>query len=275
MMKHLTLEEMVALLSPWVSKTKRRETFLSINEIAPLHPAVVEAHAAVLAVRPADTSRTPALRKLDEKAARIDDRHDNLARATNYNLQAERAHCLAAETPDTDRAALCDRILAQLFPDGLAVLNTSYLAESGNTARVAKLLADEPEIGTFLKSIPVRGKKNLADTVAEWIGTGRELEVVEHEREEHLSKQAVPASKATIQAARSQWFRVVTLILNNLELSKAAPEAIEAIRGPVLRASDRAGKRYSSGKPEANVVEPDPDAGEATGEAPVEKKPVG
>ena len=274
MLKHLTLEEMVALLLPWVGKTKRRDTFLSIKEIAPLHPLVVEAYEGVLAVRPVDTTRSPALRKLDEKAALIDDRHDNLARAAYHDLLAERAHSLAAEPPDTDRAALSDKALAQLLPDGLAVLNTSYLAESGNTARIAKLLEDEPWMGTFLKSIPVRGKKTLTDTLAEWIAAGRQLEDVEHEREEHLAKQAVPATKANIQAARSQWFRVVTTILNNLDLSKAPPEAIESIRGPVLRASDRAAKRYATGNVDTPILEPDAEAGDPTDEAPAEKKPA-
>ncbi|XXY48077.1 hypothetical protein WME91_49575 [Sorangium sp. So ce269] len=45
-------------------------------------------------------------------------------------------------------------------------------------------------------------------------------------------------------AARSQWFRVVSAVLSNLELSDAPSEAIETIRGPLLKASDRAGKRY-------------------------------
>jgi hypothetical protein len=53
-----------------------------------------------------------------------------------------------------------------------------------------------------------------------------------------------PASKATVVALRASWIRLVTLVLSNLEVSEAPVEAIETIRGPVLKASDRAAKRY-------------------------------
>ena len=54
-----------------------------------------------------------------------------------------------------------------------------------------------------------------------------------------------PINKTTIQAARSQWFKVVSLVLSNLEVSRAPARDIEIIRWPVLRASDRAGQRYA------------------------------
>jgi hypothetical protein len=84
-----------------------------------------------------------------------------------------------------------------------------------------------------------------------------------------LQKQAAPADKATIQAARSRWIRLVSAILSNLELSPAPAKAIESIRGPIARASDRAGKRYASGAPDAEVLDPE-DQG-ASGEEPAPK----
>jgi hypothetical protein len=65
------------------------------------------------------------------------------------------------------------------------------------------------------------------------------------------------AKQATIQAKRSQWFSLISTTLSNLEISRAPAEAIEAIRGPVLRASERAGKRYAGGKPGDTVLDPD------------------
>jgi len=263
MLKHLTIEEMVALLAPLVGKGKRLKTFLSIKEVAPWHDDVEAAYQAVLAVRPVDTSRSPELRALDGQLVRADGQHDNLARATSFYLQGERALCLAAETPDTDRAAQCQRAYDLLFPDGLAIINLNYLAESGNTARIGKLLEKQAEVVSLLESIPVRGKKTLADTVDAWLAAGETLAELENKREEELAEQAVPASKANIQQARGQWLRLVSLILHNLEMSRAAPEAIEAIRGPIARASERAGKRYPTGNLETDVLDPESDPGAA------------
>lgn len=81
MLKHLTLEEMVALLQPLVGATKRRKLFLGIKEVAAWHPEVVEAYEGVRAVRPVDSSRSPALLKVEKKGAGVDDRHDHLGRA--------------------------------------------------------------------------------------------------------------------------------------------------------------------------------------------------
>jgi hypothetical protein len=80
---------------------------------------------------------------------------------------------------------------------------------------------------------------------------------------QHVTKPAPQAT--TIQAARSQWFTIVSTILSNLEISRSPAEAIEAIRGPVLRASERAGKRYAGGKPGDPVLDPE-DQGTGEGE---------
>lgn len=265
MLKHLNLDEMVALIAPWVKKTQRRTTFLSIPEIAPFHAKVAQAYHAVLAVRPSNKAIPPALASLTNQAARIDERHDHLARAASLRLEAEREHALAQETPDTARAAMCDEIAQKLFPDGLTIVNASLLAQSGNTARVAHLIKKEPAIADFLKTILVGQKISLYHLVEQWIATGTRLEKIEHDREEILAQNASePVTKATIQAARSQWFKVVSQVLSSLDLSDAQAKAIEAIRGPILRASDRAGKRYAGGAPEDSVL--DPEATEETDE---------
>lgn len=262
MLKHLSLAEMVALLAPWVEDPKQQKLFLSIPEIAALHPRVVEAHEAVLAVQPKSNGMSPGLRALTEKSNGADRRHDHLARAASYGIDAYRALCLAEDPPDVAGAERCDVVQKKLFPDGLTILNTSPLAEAGNTARVARLIEDEPEIAAFLKTIPVRGKASLLDVVKRWIAAGRELQKIDHARAELEATEATtPPSKTTIQAARSQWFKVVSLVLSNLEISRAPARDIEILRGPVLRASERAGKRYGSGK--AEEVAPEDTAGTA------------
>lgn len=251
MLKHLNVDEMVGLCAPWVTNAKRKAVFLSIAEIAPFHPRVVAVHTELLAVRPASEAQSVELRKLLAAEAVVDTRHDHLARAASSGIDADRAHCLAADPPESERAERADAIQRKLFPTGLNIVNASPLAESGNTARVAKLLEDEPEVGAFLKTIPVRGtKQSLLDTVQRWIAAGAELGKLERKREELEAKLSTkPADSATVTALRGRWIRLVTLVLNNLEVSEADPEAIETIRGPVLKASDRAGKRYEGAEP--------------------------
>ncbi|WP_437666314.1 hypothetical protein [Sorangium sp. So ce1182] len=245
MLKHLMIEEMVALVSPWIENPQRKRLFLSIPEIAGLHPKVVAAHEAVLAVRPSRSGPSATMSALNDELARVDERHDHLARAVCWGIDAHRAHCLGADPADRERAATCDQVQPKLFPSGLNIIKASPTAEAGNTARVARLLEEEPSIGEFLKGIPAPGKTTLLHTTQRWIKAGKELEAIEHRRDELAAKEkTAPVTKATISAARSQWFRVVSAVLSNLELSDAPSEAIETIRGPLLKASDRAGKRY-------------------------------
>ncbi|WP_437331605.1 hypothetical protein [Sorangium sp. So ce394] len=274
MLKHLNLDEMVALLSPWVDDPKQRKLFLSIPEIAALHPRVVEAHEAVVAVQPSSGAGAASqLRALMDEGNEVDRCHDHLARAVSYGIDAHRELCLAEAPADAARAAQCDAVQKKLFPNGLAILNASPLAEAGNTTRIARLLEEEPEIADFLRSIPARGKASLLDVVKRWLAKGRELQALERARTELDATQATtPITKTTIQAARSQWFKVVSLVLSNLEVSRAPARDIEIIRGPVLRASDRAGKRYPSATPEGAPPE---DGAQGPAAGPSEAEPGG
>jgi hypothetical protein len=82
MLKHLMIEEMVAHVSPWVENAQRERLFLSIPEIAGLHPKAVAAHDAVLAVRSTKAGPSGAMNALNDELARVDERHDHLAKAS-------------------------------------------------------------------------------------------------------------------------------------------------------------------------------------------------
>lgn len=246
MLKHLNIDEMVALSAPWVEEPKRKALFLSIPEIAALHVKIAQIYAELLAARPTSLELSPELCKLSEESAQLDVRHDQLARAVHAGIDADRALCLGASPPDTARARQCDEVSAKLFPNGLNIVNASLLAEAGNSARVAELLHEEPDVGAFLKAIPVRGKATLLDVTQAWLDMGVKLGKLERTREELEAKAATkPAGKAALSTLRGRWIRLVSQVLSNLELSEVSAEAIETIRGPVLKASARAGKRYA------------------------------
>ncbi len=252
MLKHLNIDEMVALIAPWVTNAKRKTTFLSIPEVAGLHPKVVELHDELLGVQPATQEASPALQKLIEEASAADAIHDPLARAVYAGIEHDRAQCLAEQPPNLARAKQADEVLAKLFPNGMSIINASLLAESGNTARIAALLKVEPAIGAFLQAIPVRGQTTLLDTTQRWIAAGKMLGKLERQREELEAMEATaPSGKPAINALRGRWMRLVSLVLSNLEVSDAPEESMELIRGPVLKASDRASKRYGGEGDEA------------------------
>ncbi len=257
MLKHMNGDEMVGITGPWGTDAKRKAVFLSIPEISGLHPKIVEINAELLGAQRAAAAISDALKKIIDAETAVDAAHDPLARAVSSGITADRDQCIAAATPDLARASQLEDVQLKLFPGGLSIVNASFLAESGNTVRIAKLLDDEPQVAAVLKSIPVRGKGTLLDTTRRWIAAGAELGTLERQREEQEAKEATqPVGKPGMNALRARWIRLVSLVLSNLELSDAPAEAIELIRGPVQKASDRAGKRYEVAAPAAEPGAP-------------------
>lgn len=169
-----------------------------------------------------------------------------------FALIADGDLALSSHPPDTAHAELADQIRLKLLPAGLGITNVSLLAESGNTARVAQLLEDEPSIAAFLKTIPVRGKATLLDTAKRWIAEGATLGRLERKREELEAAIATdPVDKPQVNVTRGKVIRLLALLQANLEGSSAPPVAVETIRGPIVKASERAAKRYIA-TPDAN-----------------------
>lgn len=244
MLKHLNLEEMVGITSPWVADPTCRALFLSIPEVAALHPQVVELQAQLLAAQPLGTAKSSAMKKIIEESASVDALHDALARAVDSGIATDRLCSLARKPPALDRAKQAEEATAKLFPNGMAVINASLVAESGNTQRVAALLEREPALAAFLAEIPVRDG-NLLEMTKRWIAAGKKLGKLERDRAALAAKESTtPRDTSAITRLRGEWIGLVSLVLANLERSRANPAAIENIRGPVLESSDRAGKRY-------------------------------
>jgi hypothetical protein len=248
MLKHLNIDEMVGITAPWVNDAKRKALFLSIPEVAALQPKIADIHAELLAAQPSTAPVSAELQKIIDAEDVADAVHDPLARAVSSGIEADRHHSLVGEPPDPARGSLAQEVQAKFFPNGMSIVNASFLAESGNTARVATLLEKEPALNAFLKSIPMRGKTTLLDTTERWIAAGAVLGELERKREVQMAKEATqPLGRAAMNALRARWIRLVSQVLSNLDLSDAAAESIEVVRGPVLRASERAEKRYPVG----------------------------
>jgi hypothetical protein len=246
---NLDIDEMVALTAPWVEASPAREAFLSIPEIAPLHSKVVQAHEAVVAAK---AQRTPhsELKTLLEEETLIDARHDHLARGIYAALEAHLHFLLSQDPPNFVHAAACQQAQRKLFPTGLSIVNASLLAESGNTARVGRMLrTQEKALAEFLATIPsLAANKSLRDMVDAWIEAGTSLAELEHLRSSLVLKEGALVASSSPQAAKKAWNRIVSQIMLTLGVSDAPPEVVQALRMPFEDAVERASARYAASR---------------------------
>lgn len=246
MLDHLEIDEMLALTAPWVQATPMREAFLSVPEIAPLHSKVVQVHEGLVAAR-AQTSPQNELRTLQEEESSVDARHDHLAQGIYAALEAHLHFSLSRNPPDIVRAASCRQAQQKLFPTGLSIVNASLLAESGNTARVGRMLrGQERSLSDFLATIPAfSGKQSLRDMIDAWIEAGTSLAELEHLRSSLMLKEGAVQANATPQAAKRAWNRMVSQILLTLGVSDAPPEVVHTLRRPFEDVVERSSRPTS------------------------------
>jgi hypothetical protein len=267
MLRHLDNQEMLAITSTWSTNPDAKATFLSITDIAPLHPKAVKVNADLLAIQPATDTASAEVKKLVAAAARADLEHDALVRAVSAAIEADRSYCLAARPPQLARAEQAEEVHFKLFPTGMAIIDVSLLAEASNAARVSALLEHDPSIAEFLDAIPLRDDLTVLDLTRRWLAAGKRLGKLEHDRAVLAAKGTTkPLELVAISAVRARWLRLVALVLSALELSDAPVEAIESIRGPVRLASERAGKRHAEVAAEAEEGESG-EAGRASDDA--------
>lgn len=263
MLRHLNNQEMLAITTTWTTHPAARATFLSIPEIAPLHPKVIAVNAELLAIQPPPDTAAAGIKALGAEATKVDADHDDRCRAVSAAIEADRAYCLAARPPQRARAEQAAAVHAKLFPTGMAIVNVSLLAEAGNAARVAALLEHDPSIAEYLETIPLRDDRTALDLARRWIAAGKKLARLEHERSVLVAKEVTkPVELAALSAVRARWLKLVSQVLSTLELSDADEEALEIVRGPVRLASERAGRRYAEG----DEATPDEAAGVSEGE---------
>lgn len=245
MLDHLEIDEMLALTASWVEPSPMREAFLSIPEIAPLHAKLVQAHEALVAAK-AQRAPQNELKTLLEEETLVDARHDHLARGIHLALEAHLHFLLSQNPPDFLKASLCQQAQRKLFPAGLSIVNASLLAESGNTARVGRMLrSQEKGVSDFLKTIPAfEPNKTLRDMVDDWIEAGTSLAELEHLRSSLTLKEGAMSASSSPQAAKKAWNRIVSQVLFTLGVSDATADLADALRSPFEEAVERSSMRF-------------------------------
>jgi hypothetical protein len=252
MLDNLEITEMLTLTAPLVEMSPMRDAFLSVPEVVPLHPKVVQAHEALAASR---LLRSPQneLKALLEQETVVDARHDHLARGIHLAFEAHMHFLLSHEPPEFGKAALCQQAQRKLFPMGLTIVNASLLAESGNTARVGRMLRhQEKALAEFLSTVPALApNKTLRDMVDAWIEAGTSLAELEHKRSSLMLKDGAMVGSTSPQSAKKAWMRVVSQVLLTLGMSDALPEIVYALRAPFEEAIERASLRFAG----ANIAD--------------------
>jgi len=192
--------------------------------------------------------------RLRDELEQLDGTHDRKARAVYFALSA-----LLHGLDDAERVAAFSELRDSLFPDGLTVVNRSYLDEAGEALELEERTTEE--MLALMRSLPF-GAGTLADVFGEWIAAGKALGRKVQERARVQASLAVDGSAAVdidVRAARSLWARTVGTFLRVLELLDLPAESLEAVVSP-LQASVKAAmatrRRVPAVEPEP-VVEPE------------------
>jgi hypothetical protein len=243
-LKRLTTGEMAQLSTPWVSEgSEAREAILATPELAPLLPKLEAAHRALHDSQPGQDN--PRLAKLQEEAAAVDLRHDEVIRGVYWLLTA-----LAWLAGAGEAAEALIRLRDFLFPDGLDTTQKSYREEAGAVELLKTRIAGDAGSKKQLKDIPLP-KGSLWQSVEELFRVGAKLGALENERA-HLVAAPGPSDGAKLMAARNLWIRAVNALVANAELSELDDDKVKLVFGP-LRLAERAADRRKGTPMEAPV----------------------
>ena len=177
------------------------------------------------------------LDEMSSEITQLDHDHDRFARGFYWHLGAL-AECAAS--PQEAESYL--DLQARLFPDGLNVVRLAYLAEAGAIVELEQRVT--PELRKRLGKIRV-GERTLGDIYQAWVDAGKTLGRKVRERarlQESLSGSGTAVAEHDTRAARRGWVRIMSALMNTIDLIPMSKQDREAIIGPVeqsMRAVDR------------------------------------
>jgi hypothetical protein len=239
-LKDLKTSTMVTITGPWLDPKKQRPAFERLPRVSAFLPDIDEAHQGLIKFQKKESALSAELGRLTEKTTALDVTHDRKARGVWYVLTG------LAELVDDDVET--DGILTartELIPTGLLVVNPSYRDEAGAAKLVeGRLTAESKKI---LKDTQVAGKP-LAKWVDGWLRAAHELGEVEGERVKLRSLiNGEPGVGGDAVRARNQWIRIVSTVLQALELekdidAKTRKDVLEQLESALAKVSRRTAK---------------------------------
>ncbi|MBN2529040.1 MAG: hypothetical protein JXR76_21805 [Deltaproteobacteria bacterium] len=164
---------MVAITDPMVDENKDRNLLEGYVPTAGIVPYVIRAHNTLLQVQETPTDAAQNMRVYMEKAAALDERHDECYRLFHATITG------LSVVEDEAEAKLLIPICDTLLPDGLLGPQNAYLAKAGRVELATSRMT--PEMEVILKESVVRDK-TLYQLFTDWADAGRALAELERER---------------------------------------------------------------------------------------------
>lgn len=232
-LKEISAARMLSISEAWLDPARDRAKFQELVSGKALLDLIQSAHDGILATHRRDDPVSREVAAISEKQSRLDKRHDRKIRAIFYLLNG-----LAEASDDPNEAAAFLAARDELLPKGLSATKESYLDEAGNVELASKRVSASTQ--GLLKKITLR-RSTLWALVEEWFAAGRELGVLEHQKDRLEAKPGGTAGEAL--RARNTWIRIVRHIESTLELEGASDDLASAILHQVRVAEQESERR--------------------------------
>lgn len=227
-LKILHKRVMLGLSERWLNDPVIRAELLAHILGAALHAALQEVHDDLAEQQSVRARIEAAIAALSKLIAQLDSDHDRMARALHYFLEA-----LAEAEKDPAAAEVYRNLKALLFPDGLSIVQSSYLEEAGAIEELQRRVT--PEVLAQLERIRV-GRHTLADLYRAWVDAGRQLGQQVHERarlKASIASEGTTAAKAHVVPVRQKWIRTVHMLIDAIDMLPLSQTARENILAPL------------------------------------------
>ena len=229
-----------------------------------------EAHAALLAAKPAEAPTTPAsVAAIIEEQRAVDIQHDHALRSLFYLLLAASEHALSLDPPDEAGANGFQAASARLFPRGVDGTRATYLAEEGNAKLAAQAVKDDADLAALLASLELSKQKKASGTALFKAYVDLGVAVGDLERKKIAASGEATTTPATLLTARNAWIDLVGTVAR--VLSHAKGDAAKTLLRGVVEPAEKAQRSALAAAKRAKAKGATPPAGNG---APVVSPPA-
>lgn len=234
--RNLTTNTMVAITGVWVDPSRDRPTIEAYPELGGSLTMVERAHDEVIETQQADGVSREMIDNLTEAIFEVDARHDRKARAC-YKL----VEGLAERADDPDEQAYWRAVGEALFPDGLSVVNATYLDQAGGVDKVRSRI--DAAMRAKLDATDIDGE-SLGETVDDWLEAGAELgELFTRRARLEAEDDGARVTAGDVRDARFFWIRAVKNFVGMLEMLDVDQKTRDQLLTPLREAKEAAGKQ--------------------------------
>lgn len=136
------------------------------------------------------------------------------------------------------------QIAQQLYPDGLALVSFSYIAQSGRDERIEQLLT--PELRAYLAELKL-GDQDGAQLLQEAVTLGQELAALAVRRAELLkAAQEEESSASEGHRLRLRWVQLLNALEANAPMSQLGLSEFRRLFATIYSLSEAAGRRATA-----------------------------